>query len=63
MSDAVVTRRGFATAAEPMPRRRWSATRVAGSLVLVAWAGLQRRRGVGSVRAVETRPATISLIP
>ena len=40
MSDAVVTRRGFAPATEPMPRRRWSAMRVAGSLVLLAWAGL-----------------------
>jgi uncharacterized repeat protein (TIGR03943 family) len=40
VSDAVVTRPGFATTTEPRARRRWSATRVAGSLVLVAWAGL-----------------------
>jgi uncharacterized repeat protein (TIGR03943 family) len=30
----------LATTTEPRARRRWSATRVAGSLVLVAWAGL-----------------------
>jgi putative membrane protein len=40
MSGAVVTRPGLASVTDPAPRRRWNATRVAGSLVIAAWAGL-----------------------
>ena len=40
MSDAVVIRTGARPLTETRPIKRWSATRVAGTLVLAAWAGL-----------------------
>ena len=40
MSDAIVARTGARVLDEPAPPRRWSPTRVAGTIVLAAWAGL-----------------------
>jgi uncharacterized repeat protein (TIGR03943 family) len=40
MRDAVVARTGARPLSEARPAKRWSPTRVAGSLVLAAWAGL-----------------------
>jgi uncharacterized repeat protein (TIGR03943 family) len=40
MSDAVVARTGARITQEAAPPRRWSPTRVAGTVVLAAWAGL-----------------------
>lgn len=40
MSDAIVARKDARVREESAPRRRWSPTRVAGAIVLGAWAGL-----------------------
>jgi len=40
MTDAVVARTGAHVREEAAPPRRWSPTRVAGTVVLAAWAGL-----------------------
>jgi uncharacterized repeat protein (TIGR03943 family) len=40
MSDAIVARTGARVAQEASPPRRWSPTRVAGTVVLAAWAAL-----------------------
>jgi putative membrane protein len=40
MTDAVVARTGARATQEAAPPRRWSPTRVAGTVVLAAWAGL-----------------------